>query len=55
MVNPEMPASVEQSQLFVLVTRCWSFFVFQDQYKGNIWWDMHDADADADIQIETDQ
>ena len=31
MVNLEMPASIEQSKLFVLVTRCWSSFVFQDQ------------------------
>ena len=31
MVNPEMPASIEQSELFILVTRCWSSFVFLDQ------------------------
>ena len=31
MVKQEMPASVKQSQLIVLVTRCWSSFVFQDQ------------------------
>ena len=35
MVNLEMPASIEQSELFVLVTMHWSSFVFQDQYKGN--------------------
>ena len=31
MVKQEMPASIEQSKLFVLVTRCWSSFVFWDQ------------------------
>ena len=35
MVKPEMPASIEQSKLFVLVTMCWSSFVYQDQQKGN--------------------
>ena len=30
-VKQEMPASIKQSQPFVLVTRCWSSFVFQDQ------------------------
>ena len=45
MVKQEMPASAEQSQLFVLVTRCWSSFVFQDQYKGNVCWAMHDDEA----------
>ena len=31
MVKQEMPASIQQSQLIVLVTGCWSSFVFQDQ------------------------
>ena len=31
MVKPEMPASIKQSELFVLVTMCWSSFVSQDQ------------------------
>ena len=31
MVKQEMPASIKQSQLFVLVARCWSSFGFQDQ------------------------
>ena len=31
MVKQEMPASFQQSQLIVLVTGCWSSFVFQDQ------------------------
>ena len=31
MVKQEMLASIEQSQLIVLVTRCWSSFVFRDQ------------------------
>ena len=35
MVKPEMPASVKQSKLFVLVTMCWSSFVFWDQLKGH--------------------
>ena len=46
-----MPASIEQSYLFVLVTRCWSSFVFQDQYKGNIFYAMHDKD-DGDMMGE---
>ena len=28
MVKQEMPASIKQSKLFVLVTMCWSSFVF---------------------------
>ena len=46
MVKPEMPASVKQSKLFVLVARCWSSFVFQDQWKGNACYAVHDADGE---------
>ena len=47
-VKQEVPASVKQGKLYVLVTRCWSSFVFQDQYKGNICWAMYEDAVDEE-------